>query len=152
MLWLAWAFVNFISCKVFYNQPTGGECVRTLHSPIGSLWSHALFLIPLRTCFIAFSPHPASDQAQITGKLVVLDCLIFTLERETEGFQRFHLFILSHTMNVSTGVWMLARCSQDFGQKRADVLSFRWFPPRHPGWHGCYSFSEVNCIDEVRWC
>lgn len=107
-------FVNFISFKVFYKQPTDGERVCTLHSPIGPFWSHALFLIPLRTCFIAFSPHPASDQTEITGQLLVLDCLIitFTWGKRTDWSQRFlaPLLIWTDTLNVSTGVWMLARC------------------------------------------
>lgn len=37
------------------QQPTHGERVCTLHSAIGRPWSHALFLIPRRSRFIAFS-------------------------------------------------------------------------------------------------
>lgn len=61
------AFLNFIRFTVSNNQPTDGERVCALQSWIGPFWSHALFLIPLRTCYIAFSPHTASDQSEITA-------------------------------------------------------------------------------------
>lgn len=74
-----------LSCE----QPAHGERVCALHSLIGSCWSHALFLVPRRTCFIALSPHTASDQTEITG-LLVLDCLFnaFNWGKEKE-FQCF---------------------------------------------------------------
>lgn len=46
---------------------------------------------------------------------------------------------------------MLARCCQDFGQRGADLLSFR-FPPSDPqvGWDGFNRLSEVNLAAEAR--
>lgn len=77
------AFPNFISFPVPYNQRTDGERVCTLQSPIGPFWSHALFLIPLRTCFIAFSPHTVSDHRNHrTTARVGLLCLIVVFSCE----------------------------------------------------------------------
>lgn len=121
------AFLNFISFTVFYNQPTDGERVWTLQPPIGSIWSHALFLIPLRTCFIAFSPHRTSDQTETQGKCSCWMGLSYYWEKKAKGFPCFLalLLILADTRNVSTGVWMLTRCCQDFGRRRADELLFQ---------------------------
>lgn len=92
-VWTRRAFLNFIRFTVSHNQPSDGERVCTLQSPIGPSWSHALFLIPQRTCLIAFSPHTTSDQTEITGQLLLLDWLIFIFafswENKRKGFQGF---------------------------------------------------------------
>lgn len=118
------------------NQPTDGERVCTLQSPIGPFWSHALFLIPLRTCFIALSPHTGSDQTEITGQQLVLDWLVLLLLSAGKRKQRalsVFLVIVTDILNVSTGVWMLKRCCQDFGQRQGDRVLFQRdsSPPTH---------------------
>lgn len=45
-------------------------------------------LFPLRTCFIAFSPHPASDQTEITAR-VGLSYLLLSAGKENRGISAF---------------------------------------------------------------
>ena len=141
------AFLNFISFTVFYNQPTDGERVWTLQPPIGSFWSHALFLIPLRTCFIAFSPHRTSDQTETQSKCSCWMGLSYYWEKKAKGFPCFLalLLFLVDTRNVSTGVWMLTRCCQDFGRRRADELLFQrdFFPTHSP--------AEMDATASAKW-
>lgn len=132
------ASLNFISFTVSYNQPTDGERVCTLQSPIGSFWSHALFLIPLRTCFIAFSPHTGSDQTEITGQLLVLDWLVLLLlsagKRKRSDFSVFRrscLFWLTPwTLQLVFGCWRDAVRILDRDQVIGFCFSVIFFPLR----------------------
>lgn len=124
---------NFISCKVFYNQPTDGERVCTLHSLIGPFWSHALFLIPRRTCFIALSP-PSNERsnrnhgttARVGSSLSLRSAVVVGGRKKKTGRTSPALWlILTDALHVSTGVWMLTRCCRGFGQRRIDLLLFQ---------------------------
>lgn len=117
-----WASVNFISFTVSYNQPTDGERVCALRSPIGPFRSRVIFLIPLRSRYIALSPHTGSDQTEFTAQLFVLDWLVSAGNINQRDFTVFLTLIVKDILDVSTGVWMLTRCCQDSGQRQDDLI------------------------------
>lgn len=88
--------------------------------------------LPYSTEDLLYSLQPPyserSNRNHRTTARVGLSCLIaFSWEKKTERFQCFPtlLLILTDTLNVATGVWMLTRCCQDFGQRPGDRVWFQ---------------------------